>query len=185
MTDITCPNCNVFNNVNDSKCWKCGQPLPNELKEAALQKEQDAKNQEVAAKSAAIEKARETCDWSTVSHADIEKEASNIILTTSFMVAGREIKEEIEIISAECVYGMNIFKDIMASARDFFGGRSATTQKALRDARKTALTELKREALMVGADAVISIDLDYQEMSVGTNQTMVMLVASGTAVKLQ
>ena len=63
--------------------------------------------------------------------------------------------------------------------------RSAASQKVLRDARKTALAELRREALMVGADAVIAIDLDYQELSGGGKSGMLMIVASGTAVRLK
>ena len=80
---------------------------------------------------------------------------------------------------------MNIFRDFFAGIRDIFGGRSAATQTVLRDARKAALSELRREALMVGGDAVIAIDLDYQELSGGGKNGMLMIVASGTAIKLK
>ena len=79
---------------------------------------------------------------------------------------------------------MNIFRDFFASVSDIFGGRSGATQKVLRDARRTVLAELKREALTVGADAVIGVDLDYSEFS-GKMKSMLFLVASGTAVKLK
>ena len=88
-------------------------------------------------------------------------------------------------ISIECVFGMNVFRDMFAGIRDIIGGRSSATQKVLRDARRTALTELRGEALMVGADAVIGIDLDYQELSGGGKSGMLMIVASGTAVALK
>ena len=110
--------------------------------------------------------------------------AADIILTTSFSIANREIEREIEIVSAECAFGMNIFRDFFASVTDIVGGRSGATQNVLRDARTTALKELKREALMVGADAVIGVDLDYSEFS-GQGKGMLFLVASGTAVKLK
>ena len=55
----------------------------------------------------------------------------------------------------------------------------------LRDARRTALGELRREAPMVGADAVIGIDLDYQELTGGGKGGMIMVVATGTAVRLK
>ncbi|MEC8210259.1 MAG: heavy metal-binding domain-containing protein [Pseudomonadota bacterium] len=58
-------------------------------------------------------------------------------------------------------------------------------QNTLRDARRTALAELRREALFVGADAVIGVDLDYQEITGGGKNGMIMLVASGTAVSLK
>ena len=92
------------------------------------------------------------------------------------------IAERIEIVTAECAFGMNIFKDLFASVRDIVGGRSRAVQNTLRDARRTALFELKREAWLVGADAVVGVDLDYVELS--SAGSMVMLVASGTAVRL-
>lgn len=131
-----------------------------------------------------IEKAHETGDWSRIPTEGIAAYAAETVLTTAFTVAGREIEREIEVISAECVYGMNMFRDFFAAVRDVFGGRSAATQKVLRDARKTCLTELRREALMVGADAVIGVNLAYSEFS-GKGKSMLFLVASGTAVKLK
>ena len=76
---------------------------------------------------------------------------------------------------------MNVFRDMFAGARNFFGGRSDATQKVLNDLRETCLYELKALAYAKGADAVIAIDLDYSEFSGG----MLFLVASGTAVKLK
>jgi len=83
----------------------------------------------------------------------------NIILTTAPTVANRDIDHEIEVITAECVFGMNIFRDLFAGFRDVFGGRSSASQKVLRDSRKTCLDELKMEASEIGADAIIGIDL--------------------------
>ena len=115
----------------------------------------------------------------------LEEAAKVVSLTTAFHVAGREVDHEIEIISAECALGMNVFKDLMANARDLFGGRSKVTQDALRNARQTAMLELRKEAVRVGADAVIGIDLDYLEMGTGSSTTMFLVSANGTAVKLK
>ena len=79
---------------------------------------------------------------------------------------------------------MNMFRDMFAGLRDIFGGRSDASQKILRDARKTCLLELKKEAYMIDANAVIAVDLDYSEMS-GGGKSMLFLVASGTAVKVE
>jgi uncharacterized protein YbjQ (UPF0145 family) len=78
---------------------------------------------------------------------------------------------------------MNIFKDLFAGVRDIVGGRSKAVQNTLRDSRRTALYELKKEAYEVGANAVVGVDLDYMEMSSG--RSMVLLVASGTAVIIE
>jgi uncharacterized protein YbjQ (UPF0145 family) len=107
---------------------------------------------------------------------------SSIILTTE-TAPNLNITKRIEIVTAECAFGMNIFKDLFAGVRDVVGGRSEAVQKTMRDSRKTALYELKKEAYEVGANAVVGVDLDYVEMSsVGS---MVMLVASGTAVVIE
>ncbi|MBT3660350.1 MAG: YbjQ family protein [Rhodospirillaceae bacterium] len=97
---------------------------------------------------------------------------------------GYNILERIDIITSECVFGMNIFRDMFAGIRDIFGGRSSASQKVLRDARRTCLTELRREALIVGADAVIAVDLDYSEIS-GDGKSMLLVVTSGTACRVE
>ena len=116
--------------------------------------------------------------------ADAQKEAAiNSITLTTETAPNLKITKRIEIVTAECAFGMNIFKDLFAGVRDIVGGRSEAVQKTMRDSRKTALYELKKEAYRVGANAVVGVDLDYVEMSsVGS---MVMLVASGTAVVIE
>ena len=105
-------------------------------------------------------------------------------LVTTPSVPGRENREALGIVSAECVLGINVFRDILGSVRDIVGGRSGTHQKALREARETCLDELAEEASSLGADAVVGIDLDYSEIS-GGRKGMVLLVATGTAVRLR
>ena len=76
----------------------------------------------------------------------------------------------------------SFFKDLFASIRDIVGGRSGSYEKVLREAKDTALREMKEEALKLNATAVIGVDLDYE--TVGKNGGMLMVTASGTAVKL-
>lgn len=108
----------------------------------------------------------------------------NILLTTE-TAPNLNITKRIEIVTAECAFGMNIFKeDLFAGVRNVVGGRSEAVQKTMRDSRRTALYELKKEAYEVGANAVVGVDLDYVELA-GTGSSMVMLVASGTAVLIE
>jgi uncharacterized protein YbjQ (UPF0145 family) len=107
----------------------------------------------------------------------------NAIMLTTETAPNLNITKRIEIVTAECAFGMNIFKDLFAGIRDIVGGRSEAVQKTLRDSRKTALYELKKEAHAVGANAVVGVDLDYVELSAAGN--MVLLVASGTAVVIE
>ena len=110
------------------------------------------------------------------------KAVKDILLTTE-TAPNLKITKRIEIVTAECAFGMNIFKDLFAGVRDIVGGRSEAVQKTMRDSRKTALYELKKEAYEVGANAVVGVDLDYVELS--SAGSMVMLVASGTAVVIE
>ena len=107
---------------------------------------------------------------------------SSIVLTTE-TAPNLKITKRIEIVTAECAFGVNIFKDLFAGVRDIVGGRSEAVQKTMRDSRKTVLYELKKEAYEVGANAVVGVDLDYVELS--NAGSMVMLVASGTAVVIE
>ena len=125
-------------------------------------------------------KKRESTDTVTEQKRHTEIEA--IVLTTE-TAPNLNITRRIEIVTAECAFGMNIFKDLFAGIRDIVGGRSEAVQKTMRDSRRTALYELKKEAHMVGANAVVGVDLDYMEMSAAGS--MVLLVASGTAVIIE
>ncbi|QNN65110.1 heavy metal-binding domain-containing protein [Sphingomonas rhizophila] len=105
-----------------------------------------------------------------------------MILTTTSTIEGRQVRTYLGIVTGEVIVGANIFSDIFASVRDIVGGRSGAYENALRDARHQALSELQAEAQDIGADAVIAIDLDYEVL--GKTGSMLMVSASGTAVKL-
>ncbi|HBD89566.1 MAG TPA: YbjQ family protein [Gemmobacter sp.] len=111
-----------------------------------------------------------------------EDGASRIMLTTE-TAHNLPVAQRLDIVTAEIVIGMNVFKDVASAFRDVFGGRSETMQRGLKQARKAALAELRQEAFDLGADAVVGVDLDYSEIS-GGGKSMLFLVASGTAVKL-
>jgi len=114
----------------------------------------------------------------------IDDLAKELILKTESHMPEYRVIERLEIITAECVFGMNMFRDFFASITDIFGGRSSASQKVLRDSRRTCLTELRREALIAGANAVVGVGLNYSEIS-GDGKSMLFLVASGTAVRIE
>ncbi len=107
-----------------------------------------------------------------------------LLLTTTPTVPGKEIADVLDIVAAECAYGMNLVKDLFASVTDVVGGRSSSTQSVLRDARRTVFAELRNEAFNLGADAVVGVDLAVSEFS-GGGKSMLFVVATGTAVKLK
>ncbi|WP_314571896.1 heavy metal-binding domain-containing protein [Alloprevotella tannerae] len=103
-----------------------------------------------------------------------------MILTTTPTIEGYPVKQYLGIVASETIIGANVFRDIMAGLRDFFGGRSSSYEEVLKKAKDTALQELQERATAMGANAVIGIDLDYE--TVGSNGSMLMVTASGTAV---
>jgi uncharacterized protein YbjQ (UPF0145 family) len=78
---------------------------------------------------------------------------------------------------------VNFIKDIKASLRDIVGGRSGSYEQELINARAQALRELEERARQMNADAVVGIDIDYEVL--GQSGSMLMVSASGTAVRLQ
>jgi uncharacterized protein YbjQ (UPF0145 family) len=105
-----------------------------------------------------------------------------MLITTTPTIEGRPIQQYISIVTAETIIGANIFKDLFAGFRDIVGGRSSTYEKVIEEARQHALAELQQRAAAMGANAVVGIDLDFE--TVGSGGSMLMVVATGTAVKI-
>lgn len=113
----------------------------------------------------------------------LDKLKEKVLLTTETVLFDYIVEKRIEVVTAECAFGMNMFKDFLTGLSDTFGGRSQSTQNTLRQAREVVLRELRIEALNYGANAVIGVNLAYSEFS-GQGKSMLFLVASGTAVTI-
>ena len=104
-----------------------------------------------------------------------------MIVSTTPTLEGRPVREYLGVVTGEAILGANIFRDLFAGIRDVIGGRAGSYEQVLREARDAALKEMEGEANKRGADAIVGVDLDYETVSQGT---MLMVTASGTAVKL-
>jgi uncharacterized protein YbjQ (UPF0145 family) len=104
----------------------------------------------------------------------------DILLSTTSVIEGRPVSRYLGIVTGEAIIGANVFRDMFATVRDIVGGRSATYEKGLAEAREIALSEMRQQAVALGANAVIAVDLDYEVL--GSNNGMLMVSASGTAV---
>lgn len=105
-----------------------------------------------------------------------------MITTTTNSVEGKTIRDYKGIVTGEAILGANIIRDIFGGIRDIIGGRAGAYEESLREARETALKEMQQEAVARGADAVVGVDIDYEV--IGEQGSMMMVSASGTAVKL-
>ena len=103
-------------------------------------------------------------------------------ITTTPTFEGRPIQQYIGVVTAETIIGANAIRDFMASVRDFFGGRSGSYETVLKEGVDTALKELQERAEQLGGNAIVGVDIDYN--TVGTNNSMLMVTATGTAVRI-
>jgi len=106
-----------------------------------------------------------------------------VIVTTTHTVEGREIVDYLGIVTGEVILGANIFRDMFASLRDVFGGRSGAYEQVLERGRREAILEMVDKARQLGGDALVGCDLDYQTL--GKRGSMLMIAVNGTAVKLR
>lgn len=166
MPTVTCQHCNKTDFAPDMSCKGCGTAYD------------DATQAQIKTSALKAEAAETVQPAATVKRAP-----SDITLTTTNDVPGRVSARALGIVTAEVVIGANIFRDLFASITDVLGGRSYTYQSVLRRAKLQAQSELRGEALAMGADAIIGIALNYSEIS-GDGKSMLFLVMSGTAVKL-
>lgn len=103
-----------------------------------------------------------------------------MIITTTPSVEGRKITEYKGIVFGEVISGVDFVKDFMAGLTNLVGGRSATYENELIEARQNAIAEMQKRAFDLGANAVVGVDIDYEVL--GSNNGMLMVTASGTAV---
>ncbi|ARV59306.1 hypothetical protein BZZ01_12320 [Nostocales cyanobacterium HT-58-2] len=108
-----------------------------------------------------------------------------MILTTTDVIQGAIIQSYLGIVTAEVVYGSNFLRDFFASIRDIIGGRTGSYERLFEEGQRKALEELERRALRLGADAVIGIEVDTGTINVDQSGVLILITATGTAVKLR
>ena len=106
-----------------------------------------------------------------------------MIVTTTPGIEGHTIVEYKGIVFGEVIAGVNVIKDMVAGLSNIFGGRSGTYEEELIQAREQAVNEMQQRAAMLGANAVVGVDIDYEVL--GADNGMLMVTASGTAVVIR
>lgn len=106
-----------------------------------------------------------------------------MIVTTTPTVEGHQIVEYHGVVFGEVISGINFVKDFFAGVRNVFGGRSGSYEEELTKARSNAMKEMEQRAIRMGANAIVGVDIDYEVL--GTDNGMLMVTASGTAVTIR
>jgi uncharacterized protein YbjQ (UPF0145 family) len=112
------------------------------------------------------------------------KKTKDILVVTTSTVEGVKIQKYIKPISTHLVAGTNFFSDFLGGITDIIGGRSNSYQKQLASLYDEAIENLKRNAVEIGANCIIGLHIDLDEIS-GKGKSMFMVSAIGTAVLLE
>lgn len=108
-----------------------------------------------------------------------------MILATTDVIQGAIIEAHLGVVTAEVVYGSNAIRDFFAGIRDIIGGRTGSYERIFERGHRDALAELEQRASALGANAVLGIKMDTGSIEVGETGTLLLITASGTAVRLR
>ena len=85
-----------------------------------------------------------------------------MIITTTAMIEGHNIKEDRSLLVGEVNMGANVVRDLFASIIDVDDGRSGVYESKLADASEAAMSQLEEKTRALGANTVVGVDLDYE-----------------------
>lgn len=108
-----------------------------------------------------------------------------MIVTTTDIIQGAEIQAYLGIVTAEVVYGTNVLRDLFASLRDVFGGRTGSYEQIFERGQREAIAELEKRAQRLGANAIVGVEVDTGTINVDQGGALLLITAIGTAVKLR
>ena len=111
-----------------------------------------------------------------------EQLLNQIYLTTETSI-NTPIEKRLCIVSSQCVYGINIVKDMFSFFKDIIGGRIKSLEDALEESNKEILNDLKKKAYLEGGNAVIGIKIEHTYNN-ANNGSILSVFATGTVVKI-
>lgn len=104
-----------------------------------------------------------------------------MLITTANDLPGHRIVRTIGVVRGITVRSRNAVADVVGGVQSIFGGRVGAYVKLAEDARQEAYDELIAHAREAGADAVIAMRYDANEIMPGITEVL----AYGTAVKIE
>jgi uncharacterized protein YbjQ (UPF0145 family) len=87
------------------------------------------------------------------------------------------------LVTAQSTTGTGVFAEFTSAFTDLFGAQSKVYNQKLKGGEDICKSILRKEALELGANAVVAVDIDYAE--VGGEKGMLMVCMTGTAVEVQ
>lgn len=89
----------------------------------------------------------------------------------------------LDMITAQTTSGTGFATELSRTFNDFFGGTSNTTNKKIIDATNLCKADLRIQCVKMGGNAIISTDIDFNEIGSGSTN-MLMVCMAGTAIKV-
>lgn len=124
---------------------------------------------------------KSVCDINTAIAEQRNEDINNIMVTSGFNFENYRIVRYCDYISAESVFGVGMFKALLASVSSVAGAESESFQLKIKEAKTKAIYEIKKNAIGLGANAIIGMDIEFSMIT----GEMVVIVASGTAVVIE
>ena len=107
-------------------------------------------------------------------------EIASVLVVSTPEIVGQRIDKYYDLISSEVVIGTGPISSMLADFSDVFGTTSDAYAEKIATARSIALNKLKEQSFRLGANAVVSAQVQY----LVTIKDMFMLSVSGTPVAL-
>ena len=104
-----------------------------------------------------------------------------LIVTTGNEVQGHEIEEYLGVVRGIVVRSPSIGQGLRGAFRSIVGGNVAAFEEVCEAARQDAFRRMARQAVEIGADAIIGMRYDATEFMQATTEVL----AYGTAVTLR
>lgn len=105
-----------------------------------------------------------------------------MLLSTTSSLDGWTVREYLGPVSAEVVIGTGLFTEFFSSWTDLFGMQSSSHESKLDQIKERALATIEYKALRLGANAVVGLRVDHDEISAG-GKSLLMVTAMGTAIR--
>lgn len=137
----------------------------------------------------------EKCGRYPLDSADIALERKIVAVQNQIVTASADIPllsisapdrwtyDSIGLVTAQSTTGTGILSDVTSAFTDLFGAQSKAYNNKLRAGENVARTSLRLQAIELGANAVLGVDVDYAE--VGGTRAMLMVCMTGTAIHLR
>ncbi|MFJ3387688.1 MULTISPECIES: YbjQ family protein [unclassified Lysinibacillus] len=104
-----------------------------------------------------------------------------MLLSTTDIIAGKEIVETIGLVKGNSVQSRNIGRDMMAGLRNIVGGEMKEYAEMLTRSREIATQAMEEEARRLGANGIVAVRFSTSSVMDGTSEVL----AYGTAVRVK